>query len=82
VARIDFLERDGEVWVNEINTIPGSLSVYLWIDPPLGWAGLLAGLIAEARGSRRVFSAVGSDGAALRGAASVAAKLGGAAPPR
>ena len=81
VARIDFLERGGEVWVNEINTIPGSLSVYLWIDPPLGWAGLLAGLIAEARGSRRVFSAVGSDGAALRGAASVAAKLGGAARP-
>ncbi|MBP1633167.1 MAG: D-alanine--D-alanine ligase [Acidobacteria bacterium] len=82
VARIDFLERRGEVWVNEVNTIPGSLSVYLWIDPPLGWAGLLAGLIAEARGSRRVFSAAGSDGAALRGAASVAAKLGGAAPPR
>jgi len=82
VARIDFLERGGKVWVNEINTIPGSLSVYLWIDPPLGWAGLLAGLIAEARGSRRVFSAVGSDGAALRGAASVAAKLGGAAPLR
>lgn len=82
VARIDFLERGGEVWVNEINTIPGSLSVYLWIDPPLGWASLLAGLIAEARGSRRVFSAAGSDGAALRGAASVAAKLGGAARPR
>ena len=82
VARIDFLERGGEVWVNEINTIPGSLSVYLWIDPPLGWAGLLAGLVAEARSSHRVFSAVGSDGAALRGAASVAAKLGGAAPPR
>jgi D-alanine-D-alanine ligase len=82
VARIDFLERGGEVWVNEINTIPGSLSVYLWIDPPLGWVGLLAGLIAEARASHRVFSAVGSDGAALRGAASVAAKLGGATPPR
>ena len=82
VARIDFLERGGEVWVNEINTIPGSLSVYLWIDPPLGWAGLLAGLIAEARAARRVFSAVGADGSALRGAASVAAKLGGAVPPR
>lgn len=80
VARIDFLEQAGELWVNEINTIPGSLSVYLWIDPPLGWAGLLGGLIAEARASRRVFSAVGADGSALRGAASVAAKLGGAAP--
>lgn len=82
VARIDFLERSGELWVNEINTIPGSLSVYLWIDPPLGWSGLLAGLIAEARASRRAFSAVGADGTALRGAASVAAKLGGTAPSR
>jgi D-alanine-D-alanine ligase len=82
VARIDFLERDGELWLNEINTIPGSLSVYLFVDPPLGWAGLLSGLIAEARTSRRVFSAAGADGTALRGAASVAAKLGGAAPPR
>lgn len=81
VARIDFLERGGEVWVNEINTIPGSLSVYLWIDPPLGWAGLLAGLLAEARNCHRVFSAAGADGTALRGAASVAAKLGGAVPP-
>ena len=82
VARIDFLERDGELWLNEINTIPGSLSVYLFVDPTLGWAGLLAGLIAEARASRRVFSAVGADGTALRGAASVAAKLGGGAPAR
>ena len=23
VARVDFLVRDGEVWLNEINTIPG-----------------------------------------------------------
>jgi len=34
VARLDFNERGGEVWVNEINTIPGSLSVHLWIDTP------------------------------------------------
>ncbi len=82
VARIDFLERDGELWVNEVNTIPGSLSVYLWVDPPLGWGGLLAGIIAEARATHRAFSAVGADGAALRGAASVAAKLGGTSIPR
>jgi D-alanine-D-alanine ligase len=81
VARIDFLEQEGEVWVNEINTIPGSLSVYLWIDPPLGWAELLSGMVTEARSERRAFSAVGADGAALRGAASVAAKLGGTALP-
>ena len=82
VARIDFLEQGGEVWVNEINTIPGSLSVYLFIDPSLGWGGLLAGMIAEARAVHRVFSAVGADGTALRGAASVAAKLGGTAVAR
>jgi len=33
VARIDFLEQGDEVWVNEINTIPGSLSVYLFVRP-------------------------------------------------
>lgn len=32
VARIDVMidEADGEIYVNEINTIPGSLSFYLW----------------------------------------------------
>lgn len=31
VSRIDFLlNQEGEVFVNEINTIPGSLSFYLW----------------------------------------------------
>lgn len=36
VARIDFMidEKDGKVYLNEINTIPGSLSFYLW--EPLG----------------------------------------------
>lgn len=36
VARIDFMmdNTTGEIWVNEINTIPGSLSFYLW--EPLG----------------------------------------------
>jgi D-alanine-D-alanine ligase len=31
-ARIDFLmdEASGEIWVNEINTMPGSLAFYLW----------------------------------------------------
>lgn len=29
-ARIDFLLKDGAVYVNEINTMPGSLAFYLW----------------------------------------------------
>jgi len=36
MARVDFLvEREtGKVYVNEINTIPGSLSFYLWSAAP------------------------------------------------
>ncbi len=30
VARVDFLYKDGELYVNEINTIPGSLSSYFF----------------------------------------------------
>ncbi|MCL2010276.1 MAG: D-alanine--D-alanine ligase [Synergistaceae bacterium] len=32
VARVDFLTDalSGDIWVNEVNTIPGSLSFYLW----------------------------------------------------
>jgi D-alanine-D-alanine ligase len=29
-ARIDFLVKDGEPYLNEINTMPGSLAFYLW----------------------------------------------------
>ena len=30
VARVDFLYKDGELYVNEINTLPGSLSAYFY----------------------------------------------------
>ena len=32
VARVDFLmdQANGQVYVNEINTLPGSISFYLW----------------------------------------------------
>lgn len=30
IARVDFLIVDGQIYVNEINTIPGSLGLYLW----------------------------------------------------
>ncbi len=35
--------------VNEVNTIPGSLARYLWVDPPLPFATLLDDLLDEAR---------------------------------
>jgi D-alanine-D-alanine ligase len=76
VARIDFLS-DGDQWmVNEINTIPGSLARYLWIDPVVSFSRLLGDMLDEAlsRQSFRLISA-GADGTVLRGASSIASKL-------
>jgi D-alanine-D-alanine ligase len=76
VARVDFLANDHELFVNEVNTIPGSLSRYLFVDPPLTFEQLLADLVAEAleRPAHR-YSASGADGLVLRSATSIAAKL-------
>ena len=47
VSRIDFLndKESGELWVNEINTIPGSLSFYLWKEAGVPFANLLDRMI-------------------------------------
>jgi D-alanine-D-alanine ligase len=76
VARIDFMEGEAGCYVNEVNTIPGSLARYLFIEPPVTFAQLLGDLVAEAieRPTHR-YSAAGADGLVLRGAASIAAKL-------
>lgn len=77
IVRIDFLERDRKLLVNEVNTIPGSMGAYLWIDPPLSRKQLFEDLIDEALSSvTRVFSVAGSDGTALRSAGTIASKLG------
>ncbi|HVC14191.1 MAG TPA: hypothetical protein VND62_04950 [Acidimicrobiales bacterium] len=76
VTRVDFLSDGRELFVNEINTIPGSLARYLWIDPPVPFRTLLADMVDEAR--RRPshhYTVEGADGTVLRGAASIAAKL-------
>jgi D-alanine-D-alanine ligase len=61
VARVDFLVRpdDGDVIVNEINTVPGSLSFYLWEQSGLPFGELLGELVdlalrrhADKRGTR------------------------------
>ena len=50
VVRIDFLvdRTDGKLYVNEINTIPGSLSFYLWEPKGLSYSALLDRLIEQA----------------------------------
>ena len=47
VARIDFMidEEDGSLYFNEINTIPGSLSFYLWEGLGISYEKLLDRLI-------------------------------------
>ncbi len=76
VARIDFLSDGEAVYVNEINTIPGSLARHLWIDPPLGFAALLSDMVAEAVARPAAsFSSAGADGSVLRVAGSIGGKL-------
>lgn len=47
VARIDFMmdEVSGDIYLNEINTIPGSLSFYLWEPIGISYRELLSRLI-------------------------------------
>jgi D-alanine-D-alanine ligase len=76
VARIDFLLAGSDLYVNEINTIPGALSWYLWAAGGVPFTTLLADLIAEATArSGRAWSTQGADGSALRAAGSIAGKL-------
>jgi D-alanine-D-alanine ligase len=80
VWRVDFLVEPsaGSWWVNEVNTVPGSLSKYLWVgEAAVDFAELLEAMVeeAKARPSARWGSA-GADGTALRSAAAIASKLG------
>jgi D-alanine-D-alanine ligase len=77
VLRVDFLcSLEGECYVNEVNTIPGSLSHYLFIEPRISFADQLALDIHEAL-ERPTYRPVvaGADGSVLRSASSIAAKL-------
>lgn len=81
VSRLDYLwsESKGDVFVNEINTIPGSLAKYLWesADPAVPFIDLLDYLIAEATERPAVhWTTQGADGSALRSAGTIASKLG------
>ncbi len=55
VARIDFLldTEEGKLWVNEINTIPGSLSFYLWEPAGVKYPELLDRMVSLALKRKR-----------------------------
>ena len=77
VARVDFLSDGQSLYVNEINTVPGSLSRHLFVDPPLPFVELLSGMLEEARARPAAqLSASGADGRVLRSAGTISAKLG------
>ena len=41
VVRFDFLLKDNDIYLNEINTVPGSLAFYLWREQGINFAQLL-----------------------------------------
>ncbi len=49
VIRIDYILKDGEIYLNEINTVPGSLSYYLFGDTLKEFALTLDALIISAQ---------------------------------
>ena len=55
VSRIDVMidEKDNSVYVNEINTIPGSLSFYLWEASGISFTQLMDRLVALALKRKR-----------------------------
>ncbi len=76
VARIDFLRHGDTLYVNEINTIPGSLSWYFWAHDGVPFATLLIQMLTEAAaGPTRRMRTDGADGTALRSAGAMARKL-------
>lgn len=48
-ARVDFLVKDDDVYVNEINTVPGSLAFYLWDASGKPFGVLLDEMLTAAR---------------------------------
>jgi D-alanine-D-alanine ligase len=75
VGRLDFLLVGKKLHVNEINTIPGSMGLYLWPAETKASEMLLAA-VEEARRSVHAVPAPFEPGAALRAAGGMAGKLG------
>jgi D-alanine-D-alanine ligase len=75
VGRLDFLLVGRKLYVNEINTIPGSMGLYLWPQETKASEMLLAS-VEEARRLVHAVPAPFEPGAALRAAGGMAGKLG------
>lgn len=47
-ARLDFLSDGSELWINELNSIPGALAFRLWAESGVSHGQLLSDMLAEA----------------------------------
>ena len=75
IVRIDFLSDGTEAFVNEVNSIPGALALYLWPDTPP--ADVLVAALEEAERARPRATGNYEVGVALRAAGGIAGKLAG-----
>lgn len=78
IARIDFLwDTKDRVIFNEVNSIPGAMSFYLWRATGVEPVRLILDAISEAKADApfKRWSTAGADSRALRSADSIAAKL-------
>ena len=84
IVRVDLLwdETTGDLFVNEVNSIPGALSLYLWA-PKHPALNVLRDALTEAKDHPVVFPHSGfGQGVALRAAGGIAGKLVGLDGPR
>ena len=64
------------MYLNEVNTIPGSHALYLWQNIGKSKFELLNDMVEEAKSNVNHWSTEGSDGVALKGAKDIQSKLG------
>ena len=77
IFRYDFLIDQEDVYINEINTIPGSHALYLWQNLNKSKYDLLIEIVEEAYSEDITsWSTTGSDGLALKSAKDIQSKLG------
>lgn len=76
IARVDFLISEDKIYLNEINTIPGSQALYLWENLGHNKFQLLDDMIQESLQRDSSWTSEGSDGLALKSAKDIQSKLG------
>jgi len=76
ISRVDFLLKEEKVYLNEVNTVPGSYALYLWEHMGFSKYDLLKDLVNETKFKSNNWTNEGSNGAALKTAKDIQSKLG------